>query len=107
MARFVVAFLLAAVAVVGCESHSTQRAEEAINEASISAAVQATLTGDRSSNFTLVSVESDRGVVHLTGVVTSVEQRKRAEELSRQLRVTHVDNSLRIQHSTTTRRLGE
>jgi len=107
MARIVVAVLLAGVSLVGCEAHSPSRAHEAIDDASISAAVQAKLTADRSSNFALVSVDSDRGVVHLTGVVTSVEQRKRAEELSRQLRVTHVDNSLRIQHSTTTRRLGE
>src|SRR5262245_11418776 len=108
MARIVVAALLAGVLLVGCQAHSQQRAQEAIDDASISAAVQANLTADRSANFAQVSVDSDRGVVHLTGVVASAEQRKRAEELSRQVKgVTHVDNSLRIQHSTTTRRLEE
>lgn len=108
MARFVVAGLLVAVLLAGCESHSNERAQEAIDDASISAAVQAKLTADRSSNFALVSVDSDRGVVHLTGVVASAEQRKRAEELSHQVKgVTHVQNSLRIQHSNTTRRFGE
>src|SRR5262245_10335096 len=108
MARIVVAALLAGVSLVGCQAYSQQRAQEAIDDASISAAVQSKLTADRSSNCALVSVDSDRGVVHLTGVVASAEQRTRAEELSRQVRgVTPVDNSLRIQHSTTTRRLGE
>lgn len=108
MARIVVAALLAGVLLVGCQAHSQQRAQEAIDDASISAAVQAKLTADRSSNFAQVSVDSDRGVVHLTGVVASAEQRKRAEELSRQVKgVTRVDNSLRIQRSTTTRRLEE
>ena len=108
MARIVVAGLLVAVVLAGCELHSKQKAQEAIDDASISTAVQAKLTADRSSNFALVSVDSDRGVVHLTGVVASAEQRKRAEELSRQVKgVTHVENSLRIQHSNTTRRSGE
>lgn len=108
MLRIVVAVLLVAVALVGCEWHSKERAQQAIDDASISAAVQAKLTADRSSNFALVSVDSDRGVVHLTGVVASAEQRKRAEELSHQVNgVTHVENSLRIQHSDTTRRFME
>src|SRR5262249_10398116 len=108
VARFVVAVLLVAVLLAGCGSHCKERAQEAIDDASISAAVQAKLTADRSSNFTLVSVDSDRGVLHLTGVVTSAEQRKRAEELSHQVKgVTHVENSLRIQHSNATRKFGE
>ena len=108
MARIVVTVLLVAVVLVGCALHSKQRAQEAIDDASISAAVHAKLTADRSSNFALMSIDSDRGVVHLTGVVDSAEQRKRAEELSRQVKgVTHVENSLRIQHSNTTRRFGE
>lgn len=108
MLRIVVAVLLVAVVFTGCGLHSKELAQEAIDDASISAAVQAKLTADRSSNFALVSVDSDRGVVHLTGVVASAEQRKRAEELSRQVKgVTHVENSLRIQHSDTTRRFME
>src|SRR5262249_1593195 len=105
MARFVVAVLLVAVLLAGCESHSKERAQETIDDASISAAVQAKRTADRSSNLALVAVDRVRGVVHLTGMVASAEQRKRAEELSHQVKgVTHVENSLRIQHSNTTRR---
>lgn len=109
MVRFMIAVLLTAVAVVGCESTDKQRAQQAISDVSISAAVQARLTGDRDSNFTLVRVESDRGVVRLSGVVTSAQQRKRAEELSRQVKgVTSVHNSLRVQHEPTkTGKLGE
>jgi hyperosmotically inducible periplasmic protein len=109
MARFLLALMLTGAAFVGCESNANQRAQEAIDDASISTAVQAKLTGDRASNFSRVSVDSDRGVVHLSGVVSSAEQRKKAEELSRQVKgVRRVDNSLRIHHgSTTTGKLGD
>ena len=97
MVRFIVA-LLTVVALVGCESTDKERAQQAISDASISAAVQAKLTGDRGSHFTLVKVVSDRGVVILSGVVASAQQRRRAEELSRQVKgVTSVNNTLRIQ----------
>ena len=97
MVRFVVA-LLTVVMLAGCESTDRQRAQQAISDASISAAVQAKLTGDRTSDFTLVKVASDRGVVNLSGVVASAQQRRRAEELSRQVKgVTSVNNTLRIQ----------
>jgi hyperosmotically inducible periplasmic protein len=107
--RFVIAALLASITLVGCESNANQRAQEAIDDASISAAVQAKLTADRASNFSRVSVNSTRGVVRLSGVVTSAEQRKRAEELSRQVRgVTRVTNSLLIhQEPTKTGKLTE
>jgi len=107
--RFVIAALLTFLTLVGCESNADQRAQEAIDDVSISAAVQTKLTADRASNFSRVSVDSNRGVVHLSGVVSSAEQRKRAEELSRQVKgVTRVDNSIRIQQqSTATGKFGE
>jgi hyperosmotically inducible protein len=109
MRRLMVAIMLVGIALIGCESPSKQRAQEAINDAEISAAVQAKLTADRSSNFALVSVDSDRGVVRLRGAVSSSEQRKRAEELARQVKgVIRVVNSLSIApQSTTTGKLSE
>ena len=107
MERLVVAVILAGVMLAGCEWNNKERAQKAIDDASMSAAVEAKLTADRSSNFTLVSVsvDSDRGIVHLGGAVTSAGQRKRAEELSRQVKgVKRVENSIRIriQHEPTT-----
>ena len=83
----------------GCETSSRGEAQQAMNDESISAAVQAMLTGDRSSNFTRVDVRSDQGVVSLVGVVPSARQRARAEELTRNVEgVKRVSNQLMIQN---------
>src|SRR5262245_4627010 len=81
----------------GCETSSGGKAQQAMNDESISAAVHAMLTGDRSSNFTRVDVRSDQGVVSLLGVVPSTQQRARAEELTRNVEgVKRVNNQLTI-----------
>ncbi|HEU4686116.1 MAG TPA: BON domain-containing protein [Nitrospira sp.] len=94
--------ILAAAAVGGCHTTATERAaQQRMEDASVSAAVQAKLTGDRSSNFTRVEVKSNEGVVSLTGVVPTAGQRARAEELARQVHgVSKVDNDLRIRQAS-------
>jgi len=97
MVRFIVAALLTAAALAGCQSTDRQQAQQSISDASISAAVQAKLTGNREFNFTRVDVDTERGVVHLRGEVPSAQQRTRASELARQVKgVMRVDNDLRI-----------
>ncbi len=89
--------LVAAAAGGGCQSVDDRTAQQAMNDASLSAAVQARLTGDRSSNFTLVQVEAKDGVVALSGAVPSARQRARAEELTRQVEgVAEVNNDLLV-----------
>ena len=69
-----------------------------VSDASISTAVQTKLTGDRVSNFTRVDVDTERGVVQLSGVVPSSEQKSRAEDLARQVNgVRQVNNNLQVQ----------
>jgi osmotically-inducible protein OsmY len=73
-------------------------ADETINDASISAAVQAKLTSDRVSNFLHVDVNAKRGIVTLSGIVESTAQRDQAERLARQVKgVLRVHNTLQIQ----------
>ena len=99
---FAIAALMTAVMLAGCETGERQRAQQAISDASIAAAVEAKLTGDAASNFSRVHVVSDHGVIHLNGVVTSAPQRSRAEALSRQVRgVSRVENAIRIQPDRT------
>lgn len=94
--RFVV--VLAVAACAGCQSTAGQTAGQRMSDASITAAVQGKLTGDRISNFTRVDVETEGGVVSLSGMVLSADQRKRAEELARQVNgVVRVNNNLQIQ----------
>ena len=72
-------FVTLSAGLGGCGTSSRGKAQQAMNDESISAAMQVMLTGDRSSNFTRVDVGSDR----LVGVVPSAQQRARAEELTR------------------------
>lgn len=100
--------LAAVIGLTGCQS-DRGTASQSMSDESITAAVQSKLTGDRQSNFTRVDVDTEGGVVQLTGSVLSADQRKRAEELARQVNgVLRVNNNLRIQNqSMRTGRLNE
>jgi hyperosmotically inducible periplasmic protein len=95
----------------GCQSTTGKTAGQAMSDESISTAVQTKLTSDRLSNFPRVDVDTERGVVNLSGVVETEAQRARAERLARQVDgVVKVNNNLQIQkrlpsetHTTTAR----
>lgn len=99
--------LLLVTGLAACQSTGTP--QQSMSDESITAAVQSKLTGDRLSNFTRVEVDTEGGVVQLSGTVLSADQRKRAEELARQVNgVLRVNNNLRIQNqSIRTGRLHE
>ncbi|MGH7232356.1 MAG: BON domain-containing protein [Nitrospiraceae bacterium] len=83
---------------VGCQTTTGKTAGENVSDASISTMVQSKLTADRMSNFTRVDVDTERGVVNLSGVVASAEQKARAAEVARQVNgVKRVNNNLQIQ----------
>ena len=83
-----------------CQSTTGKTAGQAMTDSKITASVQSKLTADRVSNFTRVDVDTERGVVNLSGVVPSAEQKSRAEELTRQVNgVTRINNNLQIQSS--------
>ena len=84
-----------------CQSTTGKTAGETMTDTKITAAVQTKLTSDRIANFTRVDVDTERGVVNLSGVVPSSYQRSRAEELTRQVNgVTRINNNLQIQSSS-------
>jgi len=61
--------------------------------------VQAKLTSDQVSNFPRIDVDTDRGVVNLSGVVETETQRAQAAHLAKQVRgVVMVNNNLQIQN---------
>lgn len=85
-------------ALTACQSTTGKTMGQNVSDASISTAVQTKLTGDRVSNFTRVDVDTERGVVQLSGVVPSSEQKSRAEDLARQVNgVRQVNNNLQVQ----------
>ena len=86
-------------ALNGCQSTTGKTAGQTMNDASISTAVQTKLTSDRLSNFPRIDVDTERGVVSLTGVVETEALRTRAERLAQQVNgVVKVKNNLQIQN---------
>jgi hyperosmotically inducible periplasmic protein len=83
-----------------CQSTTGKTAGQTMTDSKITASVQSKLTADRMANFTRVDVDTERGVVNLSGVVPSPEQKTRAEELTRQVNgVTRINNNLQVQGS--------
>lgn len=91
--------LMVALGLSACQTTTGKTAGQSMTDSRITAAVQTKLTSDRLSNFTRVDVDTERGVVNLSGVVQSPEQKNRAEALARQVDgVGRVNNNLQIQH---------
>ena len=85
-------------ASTACQSTTGKTAMQTMHDASVTAAVQRKLTADRVSNFARVDVDTEHGIVQLSGVVQTSEQRARAEALAKQVNgVTRVDNNLQVQ----------
>lgn len=70
-------FLLA-----GCQALTGETLGQNIDDTNITAYVKTKLTGDKAVNLTRIGVETNRGVVHLTGVVESDGERARAGQLA-------------------------
>jgi hyperosmotically inducible periplasmic protein len=86
---------------VGCETTTGKTAGETVSDASISTKVQSKLTGDRMANFSRIDVDTERGVVNLSGVVENADQKARAAEIARQVDgVKRVNNNLQVQSHT-------
>ena len=84
--------------MTGCESMTGKTAGQNIDDATLTASVQAKLTGDKMSNFSRINVNTDRSVVSLNGVVRTAEEKSAAEDLARQVAgVSNVNNNLQIQ----------
>jgi hypothetical protein len=91
------------MALTGCQSTTGKTAGQTMSDVSITAAVQKKLTSDRFSNFTRIDVDTERGVVNLSGIVQTEEQRMRMGRLANEVAgVVKVNNNLQIQNRSTT-----
>jgi osmotically-inducible protein OsmY len=82
----------------GCTSLTGQTTGQYVDDSTISASVKAKLVADKAANLTRVDVDTTNRVVSLNGVVESPDQKRRAEELAKQVAgVRRVDNNLQIQ----------
>ncbi|HYM88986.1 MAG TPA: BON domain-containing protein [Nitrospiraceae bacterium] len=84
--------------LTACQSMTGKTAGQTIDDATVTTSVLAKLTSDKASNFSRIDVDTNRSVVTLNGVVRTVDEKSRAEDLARQVAgVTKVNNNLQIQ----------
>ncbi len=91
------AMLMVSLLLVSCQSMTGRSAGRNVDDASLTASVNAALVSDKPSNFTRIDVDTTNGVVALNGTVETPEQRSRAEQLARRVDgVKRVVNNLQV-----------
>jgi hyperosmotically inducible protein len=83
--------------MASCQATTGRTAGRNVDDAALTASVNAALVADKPSNFTRIDVDTTNGVVSLTGTVETPQQRTRAEQLaSRVDGVKRVVNNLQV-----------
>lgn len=77
-AMFALTFLLG-----GCQAITGETLGEHIDDTTITTSVKTRLAADKGTSLTRIQVDTDRGVVQLSGVVDSAAERARAEQIAR------------------------
>jgi hyperosmotically inducible periplasmic protein len=96
-AGFIAAALLAVL--VGCAGAGTKTGQ-AIDDATITTKVKAQMANDKDVSAMDVHVNTEKGVVRLSGVVKSSAEKQRAEQVARAVDgVRSVDNVLVVRSS--------
>lgn len=91
-------FAMALTAILGCASTATQEgSEEYVDDAVIASKVKAAILRERSLKSAEIKVETYKGVVHLSGIVSSAADEQKATELARSIKgVKFVTDDLRV-----------
>ena len=89
--------LLVLFFMTGCQAMTGQTMGETIDDSYITGAVKTQLASDKVVSLTRVEVETNNGVVYLTGQVETAEQRSRIGSLASQVKgVKKVVNNLQV-----------
>jgi len=95
--RSLVTVIMVSLLLASCQATTGRTAGRNVDDAALTASVNAALVADKPSNFTRIDVDTKSGVVSLTGTVETPEQRRRAEQLaSRVDGVKRVINNLQV-----------
>jgi osmotically-inducible protein OsmY len=82
----------------GCQAMTGETMGQNIDDTTITTTVKAKLAAEKGTTLTRVQVDTNRGVVQLSGVVESSAVRSRAEQITRQVGgVKSVVNNLQVQ----------
>ena len=88
------AFLLL---ITGCQAMTGQTMGESIDDSVLTSSVKTQLASDKLATLTRVEVETNNGIVHLTGQVQTAEQRSHIGSLASQVKgVKQVVNNLQV-----------
>jgi osmotically-inducible protein OsmY len=83
--------------MTGCQAMTGQTMGETIDDSYITGAVKTQLASDKMVSLTRVEVETNNGVVYLTGQVQTAEQRSHIASLASQVKgVKRVVNNLQV-----------
>jgi hyperosmotically inducible protein len=84
--------------MTGCQAMTGATMGENIDDGTLTSYVKTKLAGDRLATLTRVGVETNNGVVYLTGEVETAEQRSRIGSLASEVKgVKKVVNNLQVQ----------
>jgi hyperosmotically inducible protein len=84
--------------MTGCQALTGRTMGENLDDSYITSAVKSKLASDKLVSLTRVEVETNNGIVYLTGQVETAEQRSRIGQLASQVgSVKRVVNNLQIQ----------
>jgi len=83
--------------MTGCQAMTGQTMGESIDDSYITSSVKTQLASDKMVSLTRVEVETNNGVVYLTGQVQTAEQRSHIGSLTSQVKgVKRVVNNLQV-----------
>jgi hyperosmotically inducible periplasmic protein len=81
----------------GCQALTGETLGEHIDDSTITTTVKTKLAAEKGTTLTRVQVDTDRGVVQLSGVVDSAAEKSRAEQITRGVGgVKAVKNNLQV-----------
>jgi hyperosmotically inducible periplasmic protein len=82
----------------GCQALTGETLGEHIDDTTITSTVKTRLAAEKGTTLTRIQVDTDRGVVQLSGVVADAAERARAEQIARGVNgVKSVRNNLQAQ----------
>jgi hyperosmotically inducible periplasmic protein len=67
----------------GCQALTGETLGEHIDDTTITSTVKTRLAAEKGTTLTRIQVDTDRGVVQLSGVVDNAAERARAEQIAR------------------------
>lgn len=83
--------------LAGCQAMTGQTLGENIDDTTITTSVKTKLAADKGTSLTRVQVDTNRGVVQLSGVVETAAERSRAAEIAKSVGgVKQVVNNLQV-----------